>query len=150
MKCCKGLKAEAAKEKPATSNTKEASSSSSSSKKKKNQTKSQQSDLQPDSQTLLSMNSQASSCKSPCHSGCNKPKTAMATPPGNFTLAAKIWGKNTPQAIGIPVRSTRCTSLTNTRSNVAFPRTGKCPPHITPIIQCICRLKHHFPCIHRS
>ena len=38
MKCCKGLKAEAVREKPATSHTKGASSSSSSSKEKKHQT----------------------------------------------------------------------------------------------------------------
>ena len=50
MKCCKGLKTEVAKEKPATSWAKGASSSSSNSKKKKHKTKSQQPDLQLDSQ----------------------------------------------------------------------------------------------------
>ena len=79
MKHCKGLKAEVAKEKPATSHTKGASSSSSS-KKRKHQTTSQQSDWQPDSQTLPLTSYQVSSCTSPCHSRCNKKKTAAATP----------------------------------------------------------------------
>ena len=79
IKCCKGHKAEAAKEKPATSHTKGASSSSSS-KKKKHQTKSQQSDSQLDSQTLLLTRSQASSCMSLHCSRCDKKKTATATP----------------------------------------------------------------------
>ena len=55
-KHCKGLKMEAAKEKPATSHTKVAASSSSDSKKKKkHKTKSHQPDLQLDSQTLLQL-----------------------------------------------------------------------------------------------
>ena len=76
MKCCKGLKVEAVKEKPATSCAKGASSSSSSSKKKRHQTKSQQSD----SQTLSPMSSLVSSRTSLHHSGCDKPKAAATTP----------------------------------------------------------------------
>ena len=52
MRCCKGLKVEVVKKKPTTSHAKGASSSPSP-KKKKHQTKSQQSDTQPDCQTLL-------------------------------------------------------------------------------------------------
>ena len=78
LKHCKGLKAEAAKDKPAISNAKGASSSSSS-KKKKHWTKSQQPDSQPNSQTLPPTSSQASSHTSPHHSRCDKPKTATAT-----------------------------------------------------------------------
>ena len=78
MRCCKGLRVEAVKEKPATSHAKEASSSSP--KKMKHQTKSQQSHSQPDSQTLLPTSSQVSSRTSPCCSGCNKKKTTTTTP----------------------------------------------------------------------
>ena len=81
MEHCKGLKVEAAKDKPATSHAKGASSSSSNSKKKKkHQTKSQQPDLQPDSQTLPPTSSKASSHISPHHSGHDKPKIAATTP----------------------------------------------------------------------
>ena len=80
MKHCKGLKVEAVKEKPAASHTKGASSSFSSSKKMKHQTKSQQSDSQLDSQTLLPASFQASSHMILCHSRRNKKKTATTTP----------------------------------------------------------------------
>ena len=94
MKCCKGFKAEVAKDKPATSHAKEASSSSSNSKKKKkHQTKSQQPDSQPDSQTLLPTSSQASLHMSPHHSGHNKPKTATATPKKSHSSGKDLGGK---------------------------------------------------------
>ena len=76
MRHCKSLKAEAVKEKPATSHEKGASSASL--KKKKHNTKSQQADLQLDSQTPPTSTS-AGSCTSPIHSGHNKKKTATAT-----------------------------------------------------------------------
>ena len=144
IKHCKGLKTEAAKEKPATSYAKRASSSSSNSKKKKkHKAKSQQPDLQPDSQTLPPTTSQVSSCRSPHCSGCKSQKLLLPLQRSQ-TLAAKILGRSIPSATSTPARRTRCTSLTDTRrlrrSNMAFPQTGRCPSHVTPFTQCICRL----------
>ena len=118
MRCCKGLKAEAVKEKPATSHAKGASSSFSP-KKKKHQTKSQQSDLQPDTsinhlpsglghKPIPLQMRQEENCYHHSHS---------------HTPVAKNHGRSTPWATSIPARNTRCTSLTNTRrrrSNMAF------------------------------
>ena len=145
MKCCKGLATDGVKEKPATSHAEGAPSCSSNSKKrKKHKTKSQQPDLQQDSQTLLPTSSQASLHTSPSRSRCTKKKTAATTPKKSHSSGKDLGEKHSSShKHPTPARRTRCTSLTNTRrrrSNAAFPWTGRCPPCITPIIQCICRL----------
>ena len=126
MKPCKGLTKDEAKEKPATSHTKGASSSSSNSKKKKkHKTKSQQPDLQQESQTLLPTSSQASLHIARTTADATRKKML---PPlqKSHTPAAKIQGRSVPQATSTPAKNTRCTSLTNTRrrSNVASPGQG--------------------------
>ena len=93
IKCCKGLKTEAAEDKPATSHAKGTSSSSSRSKKKKHQTKSQQSDSQQDSQTLLPTSSQVSLHMSPCCSGHDKKKTVATTPKKSQSSSKDLGGK---------------------------------------------------------
>ena len=97
MKHCKGLRVQAAKEKPATSCAKGASSSSSNSKKKKHKTKSQQPDSQPDYQTLPPTSSQASLHTSLHDSGCDKLKTAAATPKKSHS-SSKDLGEKRPSS----------------------------------------------------
>ena len=123
MKGCKDLTTDVV-EKPTSGCMKGAPSSSDlKKKKKKHRTKSQPSNSQQDSQTLLPTSSQVSSHMSPCHSEHAKKKTATATPKKSHPTA-RTQGRSIPRATSIPARRTRCTSLTNTRrrrSNAAFP-----------------------------
>ena len=81
LKGCKGLMTDDAKEKLITGCMAGApSSSSGSKKKKKHKTKSQQFDLQQDSQTLPPTSSKVSLHMSPHCGKCTKKKTATATP----------------------------------------------------------------------
>ena len=143
MRHCKGLKAEVAKEKPATSHTKGASSTSP--KKKKHPPRGQQADLKLGSQTLLT-SAPVGSHASSCCSRQDKKKTTTAT-----SMKLHSSGKESGEKCSLSHKHSSKKHKSDKhqkkrRSNAAFPRTGKWPWCTTPIIQCICTLVVSFMC----